>query len=318
MDMSTDVVRTYLAGSIALDPVFVRLRARVFDPNKAWIRVENAVLSSSRQKLGPIAMRTLGSALGWELRPWTQELGSDDSSITGFFQALNKLDSWDSIQLNCLSEEEVALFRACAGKLGNKVFEFPFPMRVLSTPKSYKEYLEQRGQRTNKNQRRYMKGLAEAGLEFRREFTWQDVEQVLDSRIAEFDNGADYTKTPQFREFFKAFFAEMTAEKRLLGAGLFEGTKMVAYTLGFCNGPVFHCYQTAFNPAFKEKRAGALAIEKAIEYALDSGIQVVDFMNGDPYLEAFTKEVLPLKRIVVFSKRLKGRLLASLFGLRSR
>lgn len=312
------VAQAYIGGSPALDPDFVRLREQVFDPERAWIRTAGTVLGLGTQKLGPFRARTLSSAFGWEIRPWTQTRFLDEAAVAALAQGVRSLGKWHMGQVNGLSENETALLRAGFSKAGMRVFEFPFPIRIISGVKSYQEYLDRRSKSTIRTQRRYFKNLATLGLEVRYAAAWSDIERVLDSRQAEFDNGADYTRSSKFREFFRNFIEAMRANGRLVCAGIFQGDKMVSYTVGFRSGPVFHCYQTAFDPAFKESRVGSLTLEKSIELALDGGAEVIDFMNGDPYLEFFTKELLPLKRVVFFSNSLKGRFLAMLFRLRSR
>lgn len=322
--MQNSVIETYLSGSPALDPVFVNLRQEIFGRSRDWIELalssekaaqpSRALFDRSKQKLGGIPATVLGPALGWELRPWI--LSSSGSDSRDLLTALNARGDWDACQINCLSPQETETIKAQAHALGNGVLEFPFRVSVISGMKNYADYLEKRGSGSSKNLRRSLRKALDAGFEFREQMTWEDIEKVLDARAREFSNGSDYTKTQEFRTFLKAFREQMIAQNRWTEVGMYHGSRPISYDLGFWNGRVFHCYQTAYDPEYRDYRPGALNLDRSIEVVLNRGCDIIDLMGDSDYFKLFTKEVLELKRVMVFSRRLKGRLLSTMFTIR--
>ena len=311
------VIQTYIKGSPALDPVFVTLRQENFDSAKSWVQVSNAIFGKTTRKVGPFRIHALTPALGWEIRPWTTAPQLDDRTLEALLGSLNSRSDWDMCQINCLSEDEVRSFGKSLARSRNRMSALPFPVRVLPGAMSYQNYLTGRGASANRTQRRYLRSAEKAGFVFREGIVWADIERVLDVRAAGFTNGSDYTQCPRFRKFFKAFIEELRAANRLLAVGMYQGATLVGYTLGFWNDGVLHCYQTAYDPSFAGHRPGSLTIEKTIERALDAGVQVIDFMGDHSYLAFYSKDVLPLQRIVFFANTLKGRFLATTFHLRN-
>lgn len=321
-----NVTRDYLLGSPALDPVFVGLRQDIFGRSRNWIEIvpphdrgrgTRALFDLDTQKMAGIRSAVLGPALGWETRPWTQS-SNDAPAIPALVEALNQRSDWDVCQINALSSEEAADIRLEVAKHGNGVIEHWFPLAVITGVASYADYLKRRSPSTNKNQRRALRQATVAGLEFREKLSWESIEAVLDARSREFGNGDDYTKTPEFRAFLKKFRSQMIEAGRWTEVGLFHGDKPVSYDLGFWSGRVFHSYQTAFDPAYKEYRPGAITFEKSLELVLTRGCDLVDMMGASEYMKFFTKEILELKRVTVSSRSLKGRLLSLMFSFKSR
>lgn len=313
------VVQNYIAGSASLDPIFVGLRRKFFNPNGSWIEVCDAVFGTASQKMGPIGVKALTPAFGWELRPWTQSSVITKESLSICIDELNGRKDWDTGQINCVSADEAKLISDCFKLKGNSVAVFPFPVRVVAGIPDYASYLKSRSASANKNQRRYMKKALAEGYHFEtKPITWTQAERVLNSRNTSFSETGDYTQSPEFRAFFEPFLVQMRLTGRLLEVGMYKGEMLVGYVIGFWNGSVIHCYQTAFDPAHADARPGALTIEKFIEVALGMNAQVIDFMGDNPYLDLFSKEILPLKRLVFFSRSLKGRLLSLSFKIKNR
>lgn len=262
-----------------------------------------------------VAVRSLEPALGWEQRPWALGQASAASLIT---QLLSRTD-WDLCHMNGLTPAECVELTREAHAHGLTLVEFPSPVAVIRGLGSYAEFLKRREAETNAKQRRTFRRIEAAGLEFRTELTWEDIEHVLNHRRMQLRDDSDYTQTDEFRAFFRQFREAMKQEGRLVECGLFKGQEAIAYDSGFWIGRVFHTYQTAHIPEYRPFRPGIAVFEKVIARVLDQGCDLIEFMGaGRPYFNDFTRDHLDLRRVVLFSRTLRARTLGPLFRIKNR
>lgn len=312
----------YLAGSPAADQYFIQARSQVYDHAGSWVQFGEPDtrwrLARGQTKMGPLSLTTLSPALGWEMRSADSRSEMSIADVEKLKASLQKLPGWQLCQINALSPAEALHIERCFCSSGHQVVVFDFPVRVISGPVTYSEYLKRRSSSHNKSQRRSLAAAEKAGLEFRSDLDWIDILSVLDSRNRAFQNGEDYSQTESFRKFLYEFRHLMKEQNRLIEVGLFEEGRLIGFDIGFLNDGVFHSYQTAYNAAYSHRRPGALTLEKLIEVALERGAKLIDFMGDNLYLHLFTPEVLILKRVVIFSRTPKGMIAGSIFRLKNR
>lgn len=314
------LVRAYADGAPARDPEFVRTRAAHYDPRGKWIRTRESTAGSpvftiAERKVGPLHVRTLESAFGADVRPFTEPLEDGSRATEDLLRAVLAIPRWDLGEIVALHDAELELIQAALAVRRRSFVTFPLPIRVIPGGQSYETYRKSRGPSVNKNQRAHLHRAERSGLTFRTSLTWDDVLTVLAARQGHFA-AEDYSKATQFRQFLRTLRERVAAAGRLLEVGVFDGARPIAYQIAFRTGRVLHMYQTAFDPAYTARRPGALALEKTIALGLEHDVALIDLMNDTPHLASFTPIVLPLHRLVFFSNSLTGRLVA--FGFRAR
>jgi hypothetical protein len=164
-----------------------------------------------------------------------------------------------------------------------------------------------------------MKKAVQSGLEFKTELKWGEIEKLLDVRTGKFSAESDYTKSREFRGFLREVRERLLQDGRWSEEGVYKDGELIGYDLGFFSGRVFKSYQTAYHPEHAAFRAGHLAFEKRIEKVLSIGTELIDLMGDNPYFALFTHEVLPFKRVMIFSPvSWRGRALSFLFSIKAR
>jgi Acetyltransferase (GNAT) domain len=317
--VNTDLLPLYLHGAPALDAVFVSARAHVYNPGDEWIHIDGPgrpVLVRVARTVRGLKIRTLESGFGADFRPFTQSADLDIHRADELVAAIHAIDRWDMAELTLLSPSEANLLEAALARRRLHPATFPFNVSAIAGCDGYEQYLSRRGSSVNKNQRSHLQRAARHGYAFRTELRWEEIVRVLDAREDRF-GGADYTRIPRFRTFLKEFRLRMASAGRLLEVGMFSGDTLVGYQIAFRTGPVLHMYQTAFDPAHAERRAGSLALEKAIELGLGTDVSVIDLMNDSPHLAHFATHTLELRRVAAVAHTIRGRLLRQAFRLRA-
>ncbi|MBL0169344.1 MAG: GNAT family N-acetyltransferase [Gemmatimonadaceae bacterium] len=315
-----DPIARFLASSLTLDPEFGRLRRELFDAPRQWLEVPsqaNAVawIARRRLRLRGVGVRSLESAFGRDNRLWTGANGE----IAEVVRAISDLKQWDMAFIDLLSPAETAAAVAAATTAGLGHQVMPNPITALIGIRDHDALLASRSSATNREQRRSVRRIAERGLEFRASMGWPHVEQLLDARRLPAHEADDYTRDAEFRRFFREYRDAMSAAGRLREVALFDHDRPVAYVSGVWSGRVFHAFQTAHDPEYRSLRPGIMVFEKLLEGVLAEECEILEFMgSGRFYLSEFTRQSLPLQRVVLFSRTLKARLLGRFFARRAR
>jgi CelD/BcsL family acetyltransferase involved in cellulose biosynthesis len=317
--------QAYLAGSPALDPLFVSARTATYDTEGRWIRAAagceaagSPLFARATRRIGGLSIRVIESAFGADMRPFTCCFEPTDAGVDALLAAVAATRDWELCEIAGLSPEECARFKSSLERQRMDVESFPFRVRVIDGNQTYDEYLAKRGSSVNKNQRVHFKRAARDGFTFRNALAWEDIVRVLDVRNAHLEGDADYTRTPEFRRFFQAFRQQVGVAGRLLEVGMFKGERLIGYQIAFRTGPELHMNQTAFDPAFVDSRPGALTLETAIQHGLAERPALIDLMNDTVHLAHYSHDVIELNRLVFISRAVKGRLLAKAFRLKDR
>jgi CelD/BcsL family acetyltransferase involved in cellulose biosynthesis len=316
---------SYLAGSPALDPLFVSARAGAYDAGGRWIRAAadgaaagGPLFAHATRRISVLTIRVIESAFGADMRPFTRCFEPTDAAVNALLADLSTIRDWDLCEITGLSPEECSRLTTGLARRRMDWQSFPFRVRVIDGNQTYEQYLATRGTSVNKNQRVHFKRAAREGFTFRNALAWEDIVRVLEVRNARLESGSDYTRTPEFRRFFQAFREQMAAAGQLLDVGMFKGDRLIGYQIAFRTGPVLHMYQTAFDPEFVDVRPGALTLETAIEHGLAERPALIDLMNDTTHLSHYSHQVIELNRLIFFSRGMKARLLAAAFRLKDR
>ncbi|HUP57638.1 MAG TPA: GNAT family N-acetyltransferase [Bdellovibrionota bacterium] len=310
----------YVAGAPSLDPAFRQLRRKHFDKAGTWAELKagkgSLFVARSPMKIGPIACRGLLPAFGWETRPYDRPELLDEALCMEVAAQARARDDWDVLQLTSLLPAEAERLARAAGTQGIGAQTGPFSVRVIPGGISYEQYMAPRSPSTVREWKRTLRKATKKGIEYSYDLAWRDILALFDVKQIASANGEDYTKTPVFLEFFDEFRTEMKRQGRMLEVGVLHEGRLVGFDLGFWRGKVLHAYQTAYHPAYRDDRPGALVFERIIELGLNQGASLINFMGDYPYMTHYSKTLLDLRKLTLFAPTARGRAAHGLLRLK--
>lgn len=313
-------LKIYQEYPAAADPVFLALREKYFDKKKNWLRADRILFAPTEGRMGPFHVRMLLPALGWEFRSTTEHVPLDDSAWSAVLDILDARRDWDLVQVPCLGANEVRALEVELGRRGRNVHVQDFPVCAIFGPKNYESYLKTRSSKKNKSQRKSLERILKVGCRIVEDVPSADLERLWNSRNAKHLLGNDeYTRSEDFRSFFHEFRSSLKRENRCVEIGIYapNGT-LIGYDFGFWVGRLFHSYQTAYHPEYRELRPGSVAFEYSLMKVMETDTDLLETMGNSGYHAEFAPNLINLKRVSFYSTGLKGRILEAVSKMKRR
>lgn len=106
----------------------------------------------------------------------------------------------------------------------------------------------------------------------------------------------------RFYELLAAGQGELTVDV----TAAYKGEQCVAYLLGVTHGPVYHAFDTGFDPAFAEQSPGLLVHFAAMKELFGTGVEEFNFGFAHSYKERFEPETHAAVEFQLFRTRWSG------------
>jgi CelD/BcsL family acetyltransferase involved in cellulose biosynthesis len=220
--------------------------------------------------------------------------------------------SWSLLQLGPMHADAAAtgqILRALDGRgVAYKTIGHSGP--YLPLPARWDEFLAGRSRNFRRTIKRKEAAAAEAGITVRR-FVDPTPDELratvfdVSERSWQGARGLAVASTAEGRRFYELLVTgggEMSVEL----TAAFHGDRCVGYLLGLTRGPVYHAFDTGFDPAYAEQSPGLLVHFAAMRALFGTGVEEFNLGFAHSYKERFEPESHPAVEVQLFRTRISG------------
>lgn len=235
---------------------------------------------------------------------------------------------WDVLILRHIKQDSplINLLINLAGKHNDiVVIEDGIPCPLIRLEDSFETFQQKRINTKNRKKYRWqMKKLAALGeIKFEMILDRAEISKNL-PYLVELENkswkgaqGVGIFSSSQKKEFFSRISDRLAEQGKVALHLLWHNSRLISYNYCFLAGDTLYFYNTAFDPDYGRYSPGTLAFLDLIKWCHDMKIKTIDMLRGQyGYKTLWCDRVTENVNLHLFSRSLKGRILAGLFKQR--